>query len=71
MAKIGQNWPKSAIRVMQILPARTCRRAQGLIFLPFYHIQNFMGVCEEIIKFRPTVAELFVRNHFPIVNANP
>ena len=44
-AKIGQNWPKSTMRIMQILRARTCRRARGLIFSPFYQNQNFMGVC--------------------------
>ena len=43
--KIGQNWPKSTMRIMQILRARTCRRARGLIFSPFYQNQNFMGVC--------------------------
>jgi len=26
---------------------------------------------EEIIKIRPIVAELYVKNYFPIVNANP
>ena len=30
----------------------------------FYQNQNF-------IKIRPTVAELSVKNHLPIVNANP
>ena len=30
-AKIGQNWPKSTMRKVQILRARFCRRARGLI----------------------------------------
>ena len=36
-AKVGQNWPKSAISVMRILRARTCRRAkvQRVIFTDF------------------------------------
>ena len=29
------------------------------------------GLPKKIIKIRPTVAELSVKNHFPIVNANP
>ena len=40
-----QIWPKSAICVMQILRAHTCKRARGLIFLPFYQNQDFIGVC--------------------------
>ena len=70
-AKIGQNWPKSTMRVVQILRARTCRRARGLIFHHFIRIKISWGSAEEIIKIRPTVAELSVKNHFPIVNANP
>ena len=31
-AKNGQKWPKSTMRIMQILRARTCRCARGLIF---------------------------------------
>ena len=43
-AHLGQNWPKSAIRIMWSLRARACRRTKGLIFSPFYRIWNFMGV---------------------------
>ena len=43
--KIDQNWPKYAMRIMQILRTGTCRRARGLIFSLFYQNQNFMGVC--------------------------
>ena len=45
-ALLGQNWPKSAMRIIQSLRARARRRARGLIFSPFYQNQNFMGVCQ-------------------------
>ena len=49
-ATIGQNLPKSFIRVMRNSCACTCRRVRGLIFSPFYHNQNFMGFCQKIHK---------------------
>ena len=70
-AKIGQNWPKCAIRIMRILRSRTCRRARGLIFHHFIRIKISWGSAEEIVKIQPTVVELSVKNLFPIVNANP
>jgi hypothetical protein len=54
---------------MQKLQARACRRAGGLIFHHFIGIEISWGFAEKIIKIRPTVAELSVKNHFPIVNA--
>ena len=67
-AKIGQNWPKSAIHIMQIFRARACKHARGLIFSPFY--QNLMGVCRRNHQ-DPTNRWRSVEYHFPIVNANP
>ena len=34
-----------------------------------YRNKNFMGSAKKIIKIRPTVAQLSVKNHFPIVNS--
>ena len=59
-AKIGQNWPKCAIRIMRILRSRTCRRARGLIFHHFIRIKISWGSAEKITKIRPTVAELSI-----------
>ena len=46
-ATIGQNLPKSFIRVMRNSRTCTCRRVWGLIFSPFYQNQNFMGFCQK------------------------
>ena len=55
-AKLGQNWQKSAIRVMKMYRARaqTCWR---LIFHHFIGIEISWRSTELIIKFRLTVAE--------------
>ena len=37
---------------------------------PNRHALISYGLAKKIIKIRPTVAQLFVKNHFPIVNAN-
>ena len=44
-AKIGQNWPQWALRIMKIIRARERRRVRGLVFLPFYLNWNFMRAC--------------------------
>ena len=42
-AKIGQNWPKSAMPIMQSLRARARRRARGLIFFTILSELKFHG----------------------------
>ena len=70
-AQVGPNRPKSAIRISPFLRARARRRAKGLFFHHFIRIEISWGSAEKIVKIRPTVAELSVKKHFPIVNANP
>ena len=69
-AKIGQNWPKSAMRIMQSLRARARRRTRGLIFSPFYRNWNFMGVRQKSHQDPTNYAKLSAKNPCPIVNAN-
>ena len=42
-AKVGQNWPKSALPIMQSLRARARRRARGLIFFTILSKLKFHG----------------------------
>ena len=54
------------MRTMQSLHARANKRARGLIFQYFTKIKISWGSTEEIIKIRPTIADICLKTNSPV-----